>query len=66
MLERPSAVDVKVMEPEAYFEMVDGILAEGKEVKMRKNWKTIAKIVVAVLTALLSAIGGAAASGVQI
>ena len=34
MRERPSAVDVKVMEPEAYFEMVDGILAEGKEVKM--------------------------------
>ena len=33
---------------------------------MRKNWKTIAKIVVAVLTALLSAIGGATASGVQL
>lgn len=30
-----------------------------------KNWKTIAKIVVAVLSALLGAIGGAAASGVQ-
>ena len=41
-------------------------MKKGKEVKMRKNWKTIAKIVVAVLTALLSAIGGAAASGVQI
>ena len=41
-------------------------MKNGKEVRMMKNWKTIAKIVVAVLTALLSAIGGAAASGVQL
>lgn len=32
---------------------------------MMKNWKTVAKIVMAVLTALLGAIGGAAAAGVQ-
>ena len=32
---------------------------------MMKNWRTIAKIVVAVLTTLLGAVG-AAASGVQI
>ncbi|WP_224083041.1 DUF6486 family protein [Xylanibacter ruminicola] len=32
---------------------------------MMKNWRTIAKIVVAVITALLGA-AGAAASGVQI
>ena len=32
---------------------------------MMKNWRTIAKIVVAVITALLGAVG-AAASGVQI
>ena len=31
-----------------------------------KNWKTIVKIAIAVLSALLGAVGGAAASGVQI
>ena len=33
---------------------------------MMKNWKTIVKIAIAVLSALLGAVGGAAASGVQI
>ena len=32
---------------------------------MMKNWKAIVKIVVVVLTALLGAVGGATASGVQ-
>ena len=31
-----------------------------------KNWKTVVKIAIAVLTALLGAIGGATAAGVQI
>ena len=42
--------------------------AEGtsrKEDKMMRHWKTIAKVAVAVLTALLGAIGSAAA-GVRI
>lgn len=34
MSDRPSAVDVKVMEPETYFGMVGGLLAEGKDVEM--------------------------------
>ena len=33
---------------------------------MKKNWKVIVKIAIAVLTALLGAVGGAAASGVQL
>lgn len=33
---------------------------------MMKNWKTIAKVVVAVLTALLGALGSAAAAGVRL
>lgn len=33
---------------------------------MMKNWKTIVKIVVAVLTALLGALGSAAATGVRL
>lgn len=32
---------------------------------MLKNWKTIAKIVVAVLTTLLGALGSATAAGVR-
>ena len=31
-----------------------------------KNWKTVVKIAIAVLTALLGAIGGVTAAGVQI
>lgn len=31
-----------------------------------KNWKVIVKIAIAVLSALLGAVGGAAAAGVQI
>lgn len=34
MSERPSAIDVKVMDPEDYFEMIEDLLAEGREVKM--------------------------------
>lgn len=33
---------------------------------MMKKWKTIAKIVVAVLTALLGTLGSAAATGVRL
>ena len=33
---------------------------------MWKNWRTIAKIAIAVLTALLGALGGAAAAGIQV
>ncbi|MBR5660048.1 MAG: S24/S26 family peptidase [Bacteroidales bacterium] len=34
MDERPSAVDMKVMEPETYFAMVKELLSEGKDVEM--------------------------------